>query len=154
MTLAPPSPSQLMAYALPRPDEETLAQVRQTLADLQTVVGPSRWPERRRAPRRHFPYLLSVTSLDPKTGLPQLPAQRGVGRQLSEFGLDFYYAGSLPTRHVLVEVETSDGRLRLPLELTWCRFLHDGWFEHGGRFVSLVAAWDELLSHLPPNDAA
>lgn len=148
MPFAPPSPSQLLAFALPQPDEETLAQVRQRLADLQVVTGSSRWPERRRSPRRHFPYLLDVTPLDPKTGLPEPTALRGVGRQLSEFGLDFYYPGSLPHRHVLVEVESSQGALRLPLELTWCRFLADGWFEHGGKFVSL-SAWEQLTAGEP-----
>jgi hypothetical protein len=40
---------------------------------------------------------------------------------------------------MIVALETAGGdRLRLLIDVTWCRFTEQGWYESGGRFLQTV----------------
>lgn len=96
---------------------------------------------RRFGPRYPYPQLVRLTpvELDGETDAGETLVV--VGRQLSEQGLDFYHPSPLPYRRVIVTLETSEGRwLRLLLDLTWCRFTRQGWYESGGRFIKILAS--------------
>lgn len=95
-------------------------------------------PERRKSVRHLYPYPIDVTPLD---GEPLSSADKisVLGKQLSEYGLDFYSNQPLPYRRVIAWFETSDrSRFGLLTNLTWCRFNKFGWYENGGRFLQVV----------------
>jgi len=53
--------------------------------------------------------------------------------------LGFYHPHPLPYRRMIVSLETGDGRwLSFLIDLTWCRFTKQGWYESGGRFLQPV----------------
>ena len=95
--------------------------------------------ERRRDTRLPYPHLVLLTPVDGDTLVPSGPAQTVVGKQISETGLCFFHPSPLPFRWVIVELEgLNDNRVRLLLDLDWCRFTRQGWYESGGRFVRAV----------------
>ena len=100
--------------------------------------------ERRDRRRYPYPYLVHLTPVGDDGVTPQGETLVVVGKHLSEQGLGFYHSGPLPYRRMIASFESSDGtRLGLLLDVTWCRFLKQGWYESGGRF---------LQAALPPLD--
>lgn len=92
--------------------------------------------ERRAGARYPYPYLVRLTPVvacgEVSRGEPVVV----VGRHLSEGGFSFYHPKPLPFRRVIATLETASGlRLDLLLDVTWCRFTRQGWYESGGRFL-------------------
>ena len=101
----------------------------------QKAVGP----ERRRSRRQ--PYLNAI-DMTPVSESDMTPIGKNIvvlGKQLSDFGLDFYYREPLPYRRMIASFPCGDGRYTgLLLDLTWCRFGRHGLYENGGRFLRVA----------------
>jgi hypothetical protein len=97
--------------------------------------------ERRRETRHPFPYPVHLTPVDPQ-GRPQLDdALTVLGKHLSQHGLDFYHREPLPWQRVIASLPSGDGRwVAFLMELTWCRFGQHGWYDNGGRFLSVAVS--------------
>jgi hypothetical protein len=119
-------------------DDSIRRQVWTLLAGMYPKNAPA---ERRGAPRFAFPQLLSLTPSDAEgTPLGELPLVV-VGKTLSERGLGFFHREALPYRNVIVSLETSNRELvSFLMDLTWCRFTQQGWYESGGRFLKVVSS--------------
>jgi hypothetical protein len=141
--IAPPSASPT-PYIEPAPKQDAAAvpsslgrRIRQLLYRLYPQV---RLPERRRENRYPFPYLVKLTPLDRDLQTPLGPSVVVVGKHISEHGLGFYHPTPLPYRRVLAEISLGEGTavLRTVMDLTWCRFTREGWYDGGGRFLDTV----------------
>lgn len=97
--------------------------------------------ERRRDNRYPFPCLVRLTPVGPDGLTAEGEPIVVVGKHLSEQGLGFYHQQPLPYRRVIASVECGDNRqFAFLLDLTWCRFTKEGWYESGGRFLQAVLA--------------
>lgn len=117
-------------------DDEIQAQVWDVLAGLY----PQREVfERREENRYPYPYLIHLTPVG-KDGLtPEGEPVVAVGKHLSNRGMGFYHPRPLPYRRMIVSLEAVDGSyLAFLVDLAWCRFTRQGWYESGGRFLQAV----------------
>jgi hypothetical protein len=100
-----------------------------------------------RADRRYpFPYVMHLTPVREIDG-PDNEVKTSiviVGKHLSRHGMDFYHRDPLPYRRMVVSMEDSLGRwVRLLMDVSWCRFIRNGWYASGGRFLRVVdTPWD------------
>ena len=108
---------------------------------IAALDSPRRAVERRREARHPYPYPLHLTPLD-ESSRPEVDRTFVViGRHLASHGLDFYSRQPLAERRVIATLDCgSEGWIGLLLELNWCRFSRHGWYENGGRFLSVVPA--------------
>ena len=61
------------------------------------------------------------------------------GRSLSEGGFGFYHPQPISLRRVIAQFNVGNGRwVGFLMDLPWCRFTAEGWYESGGRFLSAV----------------
>jgi hypothetical protein len=92
--------------------------------------------ERRRDNRYPFPVLMHLTPVGEDGITPEGDSVVVVGKHLSAHGLGFYHQEPLPYRRMIVSMEVGKGRwVAFLIDLTWCRFTKDGWYESGGRFL-------------------
>jgi hypothetical protein len=124
-----------VALAAPA-NEQAIAQVRGLLAGM---FPPGTLFERRREQRFPFPRLLQLTPVS-ADGLQRLgPSVTAAGKQLSESGLSFFHPEPLPFRWVIAALDKGDGRwIGFLLDVDWCRFTRQGWYESGGKFIRAV----------------
>jgi hypothetical protein len=95
--------------------------------------------ERRHENRYPFPYLVQLTPVAEDGVTPRGDAVVVVGKHLSERGLGFYHPKPLPHRRMIASLQTGSGQwIRFLIDLNWCRFIKQGWYESGGRFLRLV----------------
>jgi len=104
-------------------------------------ASPNRTHDERRRQKRHpFPYpvrLIPVNTRGDVLGDPIVV----LGKHLSNQGLDFYYQQPVSHRRVIVSFDCeSQGRVEMLMDLTWCRFSGHGWYENGGRFLSVPSS--------------
>ena len=123
-----------------RPAETRRPRDAELRAGIWRVLGalsPRDNPIERRGRRRYpYPYLVHLTPVAEDGLTPQGDPVVAVGKHLSEQGLGFYHTGPLPYRRMIASLETPGGtRLDFLIDLTWCRFLKQGWYESGGRFL-------------------
>lgn len=97
------------------------------------------YADRRRDQRYPFPHLLYVTPVD-RSGKPLIEETVVVvGKTLTERGMDFYHQKPITHRRVIVTIETQEGfTASLLMDLTWCRYTKQGWYDNGGRFLNTV----------------
>ncbi|WP_425615145.1 hypothetical protein NA78x_005042 [Anatilimnocola sp. NA78] len=95
--------------------------------------------ERRTETRHPYPYPIHMTPVD-RDGHPLVDQTFVVvGKHVSNHGVDFYYAQPVEWSKVIASFNLPEGRwIGLLMELTWCRFSRHGWYDNGGRFVSVV----------------
>ncbi len=118
-------------------DEDIRAQV---WGLLTTLYPRNDLIERRRDSRYPFPNLIHLTPVGPDGVSPEGETVVVVGRHLSEQGLGFFHQTPLPYRRMIASLECGKGhRLAFLIDLSWCRFTKDGWYESGGRFLQAVA---------------
>lgn len=119
-------------------DGELKSQVHSLLATLYPNHGIA---ERRRETRYPFPYLVQLTPVGDDGRSPCGETIAVVGKHLSERGLGFYHPKPLPHRRMIAAIEVGEGQsLAFLIDLSWCRFTRQGWYESGGRFLDTVPA--------------
>jgi hypothetical protein len=100
--------------------------------------------ERRRDNRYPFPCLIHLTPVGKDGRSAEGAAVVVVGKHLSEHGFSFYHQAPLPHRRMIASLEGSRGNwVAFLIDLKWCRFTKDGWYESGGRFLQTVLAAKE-----------
>jgi hypothetical protein len=104
--------------------------------------------ERRRDARYPFPCLVHLTPVGPDGLTPEGKTVVVVGRHLSEQGFGFYHQQPLPHRRMIASLECGRGNwLAFLIDLNWCRFTKDGWYESGGRFLqTMLAPMEKMLA--------
>ena len=103
---------------------------------LTTLYPRNDLVERRRDSRYPFPVLVHLTPVCEDGITPEGDSVVVVGKHLSEHGLGFFHQQPLPYRRMIASLESSRGRwVAFLIDLTWCRFTKDGWYESGGRFL-------------------
>jgi hypothetical protein len=105
---------------------------------LSTLYPTQEFVERRCETRYPFPYLVHLTPVDADGSLLEGETVVVVGKHLSERGLGFYHPKPLPYRRVIASLESNGRWLGFLLDLTWCRFTRQGWYESGGRILESV----------------
>ncbi|MGA2035101.1 MAG: hypothetical protein ABSG68_22870 [Thermoguttaceae bacterium] len=100
----------------------------------------SRWGalERRQETRYPFPHLLYLTPVANDGATPCGAHISVVGKHISERGLGFYHLAPLPYRRMIASVQSGGHWLGFLIDLNWCRFTKEGWYESGGRFLQTV----------------
>jgi hypothetical protein len=95
--------------------------------------------ERRQHGRIPFPMLVRLTPVDPVSLEPIDETIIVAGKNLSEDGLGFYHPQPLAYRRAIVNLQDHSGRtVSLLIDLSWCRFTRQGWYDSGGRFLEIV----------------
>jgi len=96
--------------------------------------------ERRHETRYPFPYLVHLTPVAVDGVTVQGDTVVVVGKHLSEQGLGFYHPKPLPYRRVIASLENNGSWTGFLIDLKWCRFTRQGWYESGGRILESVAS--------------
>ncbi|MCC7084172.1 MAG: hypothetical protein IT427_04085 [Pirellulales bacterium] len=118
-------------------DAAIRARVRQLLQSLLPVAPTI---ERRHDRRYPFPRLISLTPVADDGRTPLDKPMVVVGTSLSERGIGFFHTGPLMHRRMIAAFAGTDGgAIELLVVVGWCRFIGQGWYESGGRFVQCVA---------------
>ena len=120
--------------------EQRVADVRTCVQELIGEVSKkSVFAERRQDQRFPFTQLIQMTPVD-QAGTPLTDQTSTViGKHLSERGLDFFNQQPVAYRRVIVTLETLSGlTTSLLMDLSWCRFTKQGWYDNGGRFIETV----------------
>ncbi|MFZ5828563.1 MAG: hypothetical protein ACOY3P_00670 [Planctomycetota bacterium] len=114
--------------------------VRTQVWSLLTTLYPNQHlAERRRESRYPFPYLIQLTPVGDDGITPCGESTVVVGKHLSERGLGFFHPKPLPHRRMIASLETAGGQwLAFLIDINWCRFTRQGWYESGGRFLQSV----------------
>ncbi len=95
--------------------------------------------ERRRDSRYPFPCLVHLTPVGSDGVTPEGETVVVVGKHLSENGFGFFHQAPIPHRRMVASLEGSRGQwFGFLIDLNWCRFTKDGWYESGGRFLQTV----------------
>jgi hypothetical protein len=95
--------------------------------------------ERRRGNRYPFPCLIHLTPVGKDGITPEGETVVVVGKHLSEQGFGFYHQAPLPHRRMIASLDIGGGHwLAFLIDLSWCRFTKDRWYESGGRFLQTV----------------
>jgi hypothetical protein len=116
--------------------------------------------ERRRENRYPFPFLIHLTPVGndatPGRPVPMVGAEVVVvGKHVSERGLGFYHPQPLPYRRMIASLEGPRGNwFGFLIDLTWCRFTRQGWYESGGRFLETVNSPLEAKDSQGPQSTA
>lgn len=134
-THTPPRASRAVTESRRESANEMQAVVQRLLAGKQNAQGVG---ERRRQQRTPYPYLIKLA---PVAADGETPVGEGfvvVGKHLSIGGIDFYHREPLPYRWTIVWLECGGTTQAMLVELLWCRFNKQGWYENGGRFVRLI----------------
>ncbi len=101
--------------------------------------------ERRREQRFPYPRLVRLTPVAADGVTPLGETLVVAGKHLSERGLGFYHPAPLAHRLVVASLERAPGQwLHVLVDVHWCRFRRQGWYESGGRFLRRVA-WGKLM---------
>jgi hypothetical protein len=120
----------------PAADPDVTARVHELLL-LMYPPGP---PLERRIDRRFpYPQLIRLTPIGEDGQEIAGEALVVAGKTLSERGVGFYHPQPLPHRKVIASFHAGDDRwLSILVDLSWCRFTGQGWYESGGRFLEAV----------------
>lgn len=106
---------------------------------LSTLYPHNSLTERRHQSRYPFPYLIHLTPVAEDGVTPCGHTTVVVGKHLSERGLGFYHPNPIPQRRMIVSLEAGNGGwFAFLIDLHWCRFTKQGWYESGGRFLQTV----------------
>jgi hypothetical protein len=120
--------------------ETTDDEIRSQVWGLLTTLYPRNdMVERRHGNRYPFPCLLHLTPVGKDGVTPEGETVVVVGKHLSELGCGFYHQAPLPYRRMIVSFELGRGHwLAFLIDLNWCRFTKERWYESGGRFLQTV----------------
>ena len=97
--------------------------------------------ERRREHREPYPYAVYLTPLNHQRELLLDDTFVVIGKHLSAHGFDFYHSEPVPYRRVVASLDCGGGHWAgFVLDLSWCRFNRNGWYDNGGRFLETTAS--------------
>ena len=130
------SPAAWTPEPSPGADSELLSQVWGLLSALHPKLEIG---ERRREMRYPFPQLIHLTPVGDDNLTPCGASLTVVGKHISQRGLGFYHPTPLPHRRMIASLECDHGWFSFLVDLNWCRFTRQGWYESGGRFLRAVA---------------
>lgn len=103
---------------------------------LGTIYPQETACERRAEQRFPYPYLVQLFPVDEMGEILNGDPVVVVGKHLSESGLGFYHPKPLPYRRMIAVLNATDGDTsHFLIDLAWCRFTEQGWYESGGRFL-------------------
>jgi hypothetical protein len=116
---------------------------------LLKALGPE--VDRRQKSRVAAPCLLRLTPLEDlgrgRPGAQAGPAITVVGKDFCDQGIGFFHEASLPYRFVRLSIDDPHvGRFDIEVQLTRCRFTRLGWYESGGRVLSVADRSGEALA--------
>lgn len=93
---------------------------------------------RRMEQRYPFACLAHVTPVE-EEGVTAPPPMVVSTKNISENGVSFFHPSTLPYRRVLLSFERDDeSSVTFLVDLSWCRFTRQGWYESGGRLLQVV----------------
>jgi hypothetical protein len=99
----------------------------------------TRGGERRREDRFPYPRLIRLAPVAADGVTPGGDSVVVVGKHLSPRGIDFFHREPLPHRRMIAWLETKGGIVQpLLIELLWCRFTKEGWYDNGGRLLRVL----------------
>jgi hypothetical protein len=91
--------------------------------------------ENREVDRCLFPHLIRLTPVAADRATPCGETIVVAGKDLSPWGIGFFHPLPIPHRCMIAEIELENGlRLAFLVQLTWCRFTYQHWYESGGHF--------------------
>ena len=125
----------------PRPRRQNDTYKSEILEQILSHADPGREvrPERRASPRQPFSQLVQLIPVHRDQITVTGPPFHVVGREISRDGMGFYHTEAIPHRYVIAEFGDADSRvLRVAMQLIWCRFLREGWYDSGAQFLSLL----------------
>jgi hypothetical protein len=123
----------------PDPRQLPTADVRAHLQSvIQLLLQQTVAAERRRDRRYPYPHLITLIPIAPDGTHLTDETTVVVGKQLSAGGLSFYHREPIPYRQAVVVLEVGSHRAALLMDLAWCRYTRQGWYENGGRFLQAV----------------
>ncbi|MBS0209906.1 MAG: hypothetical protein JSS27_13235 [Planctomycetes bacterium] len=105
---------------------------------LQATCRPNPGAERRREQRYPCPRLFMLVPIDQQTLKPVGEAVTVVGKHISESGISFFHPETVPYRWILAVVENDGKEMHFVVDLEWCRFTKQGWYESGGRIFGVL----------------
>jgi hypothetical protein len=111
---------------------------RQVMSLMSAIYSEQEILEKRHENRYPFPYLIHLTPVAEDGITPRGQSIAVVGKHLSHRGLGFYHPKPLPYRRMIASLECNGHWLGFLIDLRWCRFTKQGWYESGGRFVQSV----------------
>jgi hypothetical protein len=117
----------------PPAEPETAAEVRTLLAGLYAPVSGH---DRRREQRYPYPRLVRLTPVADDGQTIAGNSITAAGKHLSESGFSFFHPTPLAYRWMVVFF--TGGCRPILLDVDWCRFTRQGWYESGGRFLRLA----------------
>jgi hypothetical protein len=125
-------------FGSPIVDEEIRGQV----CELLLAAQEPRYRLERRSSRRYpYPHLVRLSPVGSDGRTPCGPSIVVAGRSLSEGGFGFYHPQPLSHRRMIASFQVGNGRwVGFLMDLPWCRFTAEGWYESGGRFLQAVSA--------------
>jgi hypothetical protein len=116
----------------------------QVWALLAALYPQHEFLERRRENRYPFPSMIRLTPVGRDGFTPEGETMSVVGKHLSQRGLGFYHPQPLPYRRMIASLEDPSGQwLSFLIDLSWCRFTRQGWYESGGRFLQSAPSFME-----------
>lgn len=129
----------------PLPDHPSDPAIMAQVATLLTKLFPrGQLVERRSHQRYPFPYLVRLIRIGSDGSTPTTQSIVVVGKHISEAGLGFYHVQPLVDRRMIASFETSCGqRIAFLIDIHWCRFTKEGWYESGGRFLRTLPSPEE-----------
>jgi hypothetical protein len=106
---------------------------------LQTLLPAAPSIERRQDRRYPFPRLIRLTPIADDGLTPVGEPLVVAGNSLSERGIGFFHTQPLAHRRMVASFASTEGEeINLLVDLAWCRFIGQGWYESGGRFVQFL----------------
>jgi hypothetical protein len=114
-------------------DREVLAR---QMESLFSQVRPGMVRERRGDLRVAIPMLFRLTPLDASGEPIEGQASTVVGKNISRRGISFYHQAPIAHRRAILELEhPGDGHFAVEIDVRWCRFRRQGWYESGGQLI-------------------
>jgi hypothetical protein len=110
----------------------------QVMALMSALYSEREIMEKQHENRCPFPYLIHLTPVAEDDITPQGKSVAVVGKHLSSRGLGFYHPKPLPYRRMIASLECNGHWLGFLIDIRWCRFTKQGWYESGGRFLQSV----------------
>ena len=114
------------------------------LGVIQFATQPNVFLERRAHERVAYTQLFPITPIDNPDEMQVCGETVFVaGKNLSPCGIGFFHQNPIPSRYVVVSLQhAKDGSSHYLVKISWCRFLHPGWYDSGGQIMRMVK-WEE-----------